>query len=488
MDDFKIKASAIYNLLKEDPDKYTNEKVAKDYGLTVKDLLNVAKANSFYFDEDRKNPDYFGLAHYLKNFFNMFYCSSGGFVYCENNKYYSRIDDGFLDNLINQVSEQKIKPQHLNNFCRTVKMVTYKKEIPHSPVGKINLANGILDINSRKLLPHSPEYFFDYIIPINYDKNATCTEWLKFLNNIFPENPEYACVMAQIFGYILLGGYPFLHKAFVLYGEGRNGKSTLLHILDRLIGTANFSTVSLSCLDKPFSVYHLYGKLANISGETPTEKINAEIFKQATTGEYLIGARKYQDEFKFPCHARFIFACNELPRFGESTMGMEERLYFIPFKRFFKKEERDHGIKAKLEVELSGILNWAISGLDILLSEKRLPEIAAAEEIMNEYKSESDSVFAWAVDNVIIDKSLKTQVSSLELYDYYKNWTRCGNRHPVSEMTFFKRFKRFLKNNPIYDEKLMFDKKNKKYSQIFVKPEIVKLNAPRNLHNTNIYN
>ena len=176
------------------------------------------------------------------------------------------------------VNTTHIVPSHIDNFAKIIKSFNYLGAKEFKDIeGKLNISNGVLDLNTYQMSEHSKEHFFKWKIPVAYDPKAQCPRWLEFLDSVFEGDKTLVDAAQRIFGYILMGGRPFLHRAFVLYGEGRNGKSVFLNTLMKIIGEANFSTVSLSNLDKPFSAVMLDGKIANILEETPTDKINPEI-------------------------------------------------------------------------------------------------------------------------------------------------------------------------------------------------------------------
>ena len=50
---------------------------------------------------------------------------------------------------------------------------------------KLNLANGIYDLESNKLLKHSHEHLCLKQGPVAFDKDAAAPHWDKFLNTIF---------------------------------------------------------------------------------------------------------------------------------------------------------------------------------------------------------------------------------------------------------------------------------------------------------------
>lgn len=398
-----------------------------------------------------KKPNYQGMADYLVDRYKLLSSEAYSYIYQDN--YYQYIGRNGLANLVSIIAKENLMPNHLDNFIKLTiaKSFDVEKTI-FKPDGLINIANGILDVKSQKLMPHSHQYFFKYILPHKYDASAECPRFLKFLNFIFDNDPQYTDLTSEIFGYCLLGGNQFLHKSFVLYGSGRNGKSTWLEILQSLLGYQNISSVSLANLTKPFSVVNLDGKLANIVDETPNDQINAEAFKTATSGGWLTGAHKGKPEYPVKCNARFLFASNKIPNFSETTVGLKERLYFIKFSKFIEADSRDPYIKEYIVAnEMSGILNFALIGLRRLLERGYIMPTTGNLEMMEEFNTESDSVFEWGREYVEIQPDSEVFRTTREIYSYYKDYCSFANRRPVSYMAFAKRLASFIRSETSLD-------------------------------------
>lgn len=424
--------------------RLSKEDAEENYQVKLKDLS--VKHTGFYVRGKKSiQPDYYEWAKYFIQERRFFTYEGGYYIYDETKKHYRRIQEDEIDYQLTIDTKHKVKPEHRNNFIRTLTASNFRTlEELEATNGLLNLNNGVLNIRTREFSPHDGSQFFTYCLPHEFNKDARCDKWMKFLNEVFKGSEEMMAVSAQIFGYIMLGGHPWLHKAFVLYGEGRNGKSTFLEILKVLLGHRNFTSVSLSDLDKSFSRVRLDDTLANIIEETPNDKINAEIFKTAIGGGHLLGAEKYKNEYTFQCNARFIFACNELPKFSENSVGLQERLYFMPFNTYFEKGKRNGNILNELTEELPGILNWALSGLDMLLENRYIPDCAASQTIFEQYQLEADSVYSWANENVKIDKDMLF-VKSKDLYAKYRHDLSDTGRRPVSDMVFYRRFKKYVR-------------------------------------------
>lgn len=451
--------------------KYTVEEAEETFGVKIPGNASSSKDNGFYYKGKTKwHPDYYGWAKYFIERYKFFSFDGGYFIYDNTEKLYRRITEIEIDYMLTLDSNNRVEPGHRNNFIRTLAASSFK--VPNemqNTSGMLNLKNGVLNVKTGEIKPHDSMLFFTYCLPHAYDPKASCNKWMKFLDDTFKDNEEMKAIAAQIFGYILIGGHPWMHRAFILYGEGRNGKSTFLDILRFLIGDNNCASVSLGKLDNPFSVVHLDGKIANIIEETPNDKINAEMFKSAIGGGKLMGSKKYENEYLFYCNARFIFACNEMPKFSEHSIGLHERMYFLPFKNYIEAHNRNGNILQELSEELPGILNWALSGLSMILEAKYLPNCASSDAVMEQYKIESDSVYAWAVETVRPDDKVQFIQSKL-VYMRYREDTKAAGRSPVSDMTFYKRFNKFLRKNvPNSTSRHSDDKSMRGYSYLSLK-------------------
>ena len=341
-----------------------------------------------------------------------------------------------LQNFIVRENAKCIRPEHIDQFGKMIRSFCYSGNYQFKDTdGLINIANGVINARTAELMPHSPEYKFEYCTDVAYEPHAECPAWENFLCEIFQRNVELIDLAQRLFGYIMIGGAPFLHRAFVLHGGGRNGKSTFLEILRAIIGRKSYSVVSMGKLDKEFSIVNIEGKLANIVEETPTDEINAEIFKNMVGGGEVQAAHKGFDEYSFKCQARFVFACNEMPNFKDKSVGLEDRLVFIPFNRYFEDHERDTNILPKLMAELPGIMNWAIEGARTMLAQRSLPNYQTIVEMKEAYRQETNPALAWLKEHVEVSPAGQP-VPFSELYEDYAAWCKKNGHHAASSRKF----------------------------------------------------
>lgn len=346
-----------------------------------------------------------------------------------------KISDLFGDD-INESSRKAI----LDRF--TERIADVHSVVDHQEQNRINLANGVLDLNNpvaEKLLPHSSTFHFFNCVSTKYDPQARCPEWKKFLNLVTEGDQERKWLIQELFGYCLIPGN-WMQVAFILMGGGNNGKSTLLELLRELLGKESTSSLSLNELDQKFRRALLRGKLANISDEAPTGKeISSDVFKNLVSGGTITAEEKNKPPFQFENKAKIITAANKPPILKEQTTALHRRLIVIPFNYEIKSHERNPHIVAALKKECSGILNWAIKGLRRVQDNQSFCECAAAESTKKKFIRDSDSVLLF-IDECC-ECGPRNTIPAKSLYSAYKRFCQEGGYFPCSDSEFGKRLK-----------------------------------------------
>jgi len=125
-----------------------------------------------------------------------------------------------------------------------------------------NTTNGVLDLKTQELKPHTHEYLSLTQLPEEYNPEAKCPNIDKFLSEVIrPEDIKY---ILQLIGYCLLNDCRY-QVSVMLYGsDGANGKGTLLDLVTTFLGADNCSHRSLQSIDNNrFAVADLFGKMAH---------------------------------------------------------------------------------------------------------------------------------------------------------------------------------------------------------------------------------
>jgi len=98
--------------------------------------------------------------------------------------------------------------------------------------------------------------------PYNYDPDAKCPLWKRFLVEIFEAeniNDISIKILQEIFG-LLLTPETVYHKIFAMIGPKRSGKGTILKVLQALLGRSEVTTTNLTQLPTQFGMQNLISK------------------------------------------------------------------------------------------------------------------------------------------------------------------------------------------------------------------------------------
>lgn len=286
-----------------------------------------------------------------------------------------------------------------------------------APLNLIPLLNGVYDRETRTLLPHSPLYRFTYQLPVTYDPGAVCPRTSAFFSQVLDEDQRR--IVEEWIGYYFYRNYMF-KKAIIFVGEGDTGKTTLLEIIDFLLGKQNISSVSLQkmSMDK-FAAAHMYEKHGNLVDELSAKDIHdTGNFKIATGGGSISGEYKFGNQFSFQNFSKLTFACNKIP----DIKDFDDDAYFnrwmpIRFERTIEKKIPNFIKTLATDEERSGLFNMAMLGLDRLLDQGRFSYTKDAKETKREMMRSGSSIAMFAAAR--LKQELGAEIPKEELYREY---------------------------------------------------------------------
>ncbi len=202
------------------------------------------------------------------------------------------------------------------------------------PRDQVNILNGLLDVNTRTLSPHSADFLSPVQLPVKFDPHARCPGWDKFISEVFPADSE--AIAWEIPAWLMTPDTS-IQKAILLLGDGANGKSTYLRAVLAFIGNHNAAAVSLHRLENDrFSAARLIGRLANVCPDLPgTDLTSTSVFKAITGGDPLMAEYKFKDSFEFVPYARLVFSANLPPKSQDASPAFFRRWLVVPFERTF---------------------------------------------------------------------------------------------------------------------------------------------------------
>jgi len=230
----------------------------------------------------------------------------------------------------------------------------------------LNLRNGSIDLNSGLFREHRSKELLTKLAGADYEANTQCPRWTKFLEEVFEPHPDVVPFLQRAVGYTLTSETRE-ECVFVLAGSGRNGKSTFIGILHRILGQYGgvaemdtFLAAHGSALRE--DIADMRGRRFVSAQEPMLDGRFAEgTLKWVSGGDRLRARRLYEHAQEFQPSHKLWLAVNRLPTLRFDDVAAWSRLRVIPFDvSFAKRANRE--LKDELQSELSGILRWAVRG------------------------------------------------------------------------------------------------------------------------------
>jgi putative DNA primase/helicase len=294
----------------------------------------------------------------------------------------------------------------------------------------VSVKNGLLDVDRQRLLPHTPQYF---------NQNASePRRWLDFLTELWPDEPDAINVVGEWFGYII-SGRTDLHKILLMVGPTRGGKGAIARVLGKLIGPKNVAGPTLNSLGGEFGLAPLIGKpLAVISDARFAGRDASTVVERllSISGEDTLTVnRKYRDQWSGKLPTRLHVLSNELPKLGDASTAIVGRMVLLLTTRSWLGRE-DLTLEPALRTELTGVLNWALDGLQRLTitNNNVFTRLASADEAIAAMRDLASPVAAFVRERCEIAANYEVRID--DLYADFKQWAEDNGHSKKSKQTF----------------------------------------------------
>ena len=301
----------------------------------------------------------------------------------------------------------------------------------------LNVINGVIDLQTGELLPHSPDYLMTKQATVRYDPGKKCPHWDAVVERQFGTG-EMAKYFQAMCGRILTGDTN--SKAFYLmHGGTDTGKSIMLGALASILGTyavrAARETFVANQYDNPrWEVANWIGaRLVHVQEFKPNDYWYEPLIKDITGGEVIPAVKKHMTPFNYKPKCKIVMASNHIPKSNTMDHSFANRVRIIPCENRIPEAEKDYNMGIRLLKEFSGILNYMLKGIEIWDEVGQgVPEWM--KEHLDSYKIVEDPLCMFT-DNTI--KEAKGQkVQARPLYDNYVKYMYVMEMEPMSLTAF----------------------------------------------------
>jgi len=319
--------------------------------------------------------------------------------------------------------------------------IPIKHDEPNRNRWLINCLNGTLDLRTGELKPHDRADLITKIAPVEYRMGAPCPNWLSFLNMIFEGNQDLIAFVQRAVGYSLTG-ITDERCMFILWGNGKNGKSTFLETIGRMMGDYAEKTTAETLLTTrqaniPNDIARLQGARFVRASESEHGRYLAEARIKEMTGQDAVSARfLFSEWFNFVPEFKIWLGTNHKPVIRGTDEAIWDRIKLIPFTVRIDNPKPRREIDAMFDEEIAGIFSWAVEGC-MEWQDHGLGEVEEVKKATAEYRYEMDNIGRFIEECCQIGESFRTPTS--ELYEAYKAWAEDVGVEVLSSQNFGRR-------------------------------------------------
>lgn len=292
----------------------------------------------------------------------------------------------------------------------------------------LNVRNGVVNLRTGDLLPHSPEYYFTKMVNCDYSPDMEHEDWSTALECL----PVQERLYLQVFLGQALTGHPNGNDlAIIALGGGSNGKSLLLGAISTLMGP--FCTVLSEKVltgsgdEHTTELTDLFGARLAIMEEFPSKtRLNTNRLKMLVGTQKITARKMRQDNFTFEMIASLVITANHYPRLTDGGHSVWRRLLGVRFPFTYKAKpveptDRviDIGLRDRLfnnqSGQLEAVLTWLVFGARTWYENgKKLPSVPVAiEEETAQWRTGQDLISTFLRANFELDTKSVVLVSEL---------------------------------------------------------------------------
>lgn len=298
----------------------------------------------------------------------------------------------------------------------------------------VPVRNGIFDLETKQLMPFSPDYVYVCKYPVDYVENpanvvirndSDGTDWdVESWISSLSDDSEIVKLLWEVIAAAMRSNVSY-HKVVCLYSTiGNNGKGTFLQFVRNLCGAGNTANISLHNFSQDFMLESLPHSLAVLADENPVETFTklTDLVKSVITGDTVKINRKHKKAVSYQFRGLMVQCLNELPHFADKSEALYRRFLIVPFEKCFTGCERTYikqdylGRKEVLEYVMHKALHMDF---------KEFSNPAACQELLDRFKTSNDPVRDFL--DTMLDKTVWNLLPNEFLYDLYKSWFRQVN-------------------------------------------------------------
>lgn len=321
-------------------------------------------------------------------------------------------------------------------------MAVTDRELDMNPY-QLGVLNGVVNLKTGEHIDNQPHYYITRYCNANFEDDAVCPNWIRFLYQIFEEDEATIESVQRLLGYTLTG-LVTEEIAVICYGVGSNGKSVFGNVINQILGgysTTAASTVLTTRRSDDASPRNDLAALAgaryvSINELQAGDRLDEQVVKMIAGREPISARFLHKEFFEYMPTFTAWLRTNHKPIVTGEDDGIWRRLVLLRFNRKFSDGEKDPNLEEKLLAESQGILQWMLEGArkyfadGLRLSPRILHEHA-------KYRTESDLLGEFIADVMQADANAK--INQNTAYEAWTNWCKLNGFRLSTKKSFTQR-------------------------------------------------
>lgn len=302
----------------------------------------------------------------------------------------------------------------------------------------IGFENGVYDLKMHIFRDGMPDDYIYHNTHINYiPYNIQSSELVQineFFSKIFP--------IESIKNYVLdilsciIDGSIAQERFYIFTGQGSNGKSRLLDLIQKTIGDYYCILPIALLTQKRAASNSASGELERTKGrrfavmQEPSEndKINIGFMKELSGNDRILTRGLYKDPYEFKPQFKMILTCNELPEVPSDDGGTWRRIRVVEFiSKFCENPTKKN--EFSMDLELSDKFDrWAETFMSMLIERhktinpNKIEEPWEVRKATENYKSNNDLIGQFIGDKIIKDNTSKEKYTLTKVFNEFRVW------------------------------------------------------------------
>lgn len=338
----------------------------------------------------------------------------------------------------------------------------FEKQINRSPYELPIKDGNLINLKTKEIRKRTKDDLFSFELAVEYKHTEEGdAKVMKFLNDISCNNKELVDYHVKFWGYTMTGSVDD-RSFYILWGNGKNGKSTIINIM-RTILDGYYSSIShdvLLATDKQGGratpeLINLakITRLAVLSETNEEKELNGARIKSLTGSDTITARALYEGEIQFKTQSKILMLTNNLPTFNITDKAMTDRIKLMPFLANFDGDEETRNrntayVDDLMKNNLSDFFSIFVDGAHRYLNGEGLNPCTIMQKEMTNYVEDLDNTKEFLsnfriytrreYDAASNDSKKNMFTRKSELLAMYTDWCHENKEKPLKRNDFYK--------------------------------------------------